>query len=124
MANGSLSIGKWIDFIFSVGFAADDSGFVSVWRRDEGEASFTQVLSITDTPTLQYSSSFSDGAVLDHYWKYGFYRSRQDFTSVLYLDGLTRQVAVVPEPHSVALLTAGLLLVGLVVRRRRQKMPH
>lgn len=125
MSNGSLNIGKWIDFIFTVGFAADDSGFINVSRRDEGDASFTQVLSLTNTPTLQYSSSFADGAVMDHYWKHGFYRSRQEFTSVVYLDGFTRQqVAVVPEPQSVALMIAGIGLIGMVLRRRRYTALH
>jgi hypothetical protein len=118
LSHGSLNKGQWIDFVLTVKFAADNSGAVNILRRDEGDSIFTEVLNIEDTPTLQYSSSFSDGAVLDHYWKHGLYRNRQDFTSVLYLDGMTRQVSPVPEPGSTAMLFAGMGLLGLAARRR------
>lgn len=120
LANGSLNIGSWIDFVLNVGFAADDTGFVSILRRDEGESEFRKMLSITDIPTLQFSSSFAGGAVMDHYWKHGLYRSRQDFTSILYLDGLTRQASMVPESSAATMLAAGCSLIALVIGRRRR----
>jgi hypothetical protein len=43
LANGGLiAMGKWTDFVFAVTWS---SGEYVVWRRDEGEASFAQVLS-------------------------------------------------------------------------------
>jgi hypothetical protein len=88
-SNGNLSPGHWIDFVVRIKFASDFTGSVHVWRRDEGQADFTLVLSVDNVPTLQYRSSH--GGVGDHYWKHGFYRSEQDtITHVLWLDGLTR----------------------------------
>lgn len=121
LANGSLNIGSWIDFVLTVGFAADNTGFVNILRRDQGESEFSKVLSITNTPTLQFSSSFADGAVMDHYWKHGLYRSRRDFTSILYLDGMTRQASMVPEPSAIAMLFSGSTLIAWVIRRRRRE---
>lgn len=119
---GTLNSGQWVDFILTAKFAADDTGFVNILRRDEGQASFLEVLNLTNTPTLQFDSGVNAGAVSDHYWKTGLYRNRQDFTSVLYLDGMAREsVAAVPEPGEYALMLSGLALVGFVTRRRRDK---
>jgi hypothetical protein len=58
---GKIALGKWTDFVFSVDWR---SGFYKVWRRDEGQANFTQVLSgITAVP-----------AGKDFYVKQGLYR--------------------------------------------------
>jgi hypothetical protein len=119
---GALNSGHWIDFVMTTKFASDDTGFVNILRRDEGQASFQEVLNLANTPTLQFDSTVNGGAVGDHYWKTGLYRNRQDFTSVLYLDGMTREaVAAVPEPGEYALMLSGLAVVGFVTRRRRDK---
>lgn len=119
---GELNSGHWIDFVFTTKFASDDTGFVNIMRRDEGQASFQEILNLTNTPTLQFDSRVNRGAVGDHYWKTGLYRNRQDFTSVLYLDGMTREaVTAVPEPGEYVLLLSGLVVVGFVTRRRRDK---
>lgn len=119
LSNGSLNAGHWIDFVLTTKFAADNTGFVNIMRRDEGQASFAEVLNLTNTPTLQFDPAVNGGAVGDHYWKYGLYRNRQDFTSVLYLGGLTREaVAAVPEPESYALMLAGLGFLSFAARRR------
>jgi hypothetical protein len=90
LSNGALNKGKWIDFILTVKYAKDDTGFLNVQRRDEGDADFAEVLNVSNTATLQYSSKVNGGRVGDHYIKHGLYRNRQSFTSVLYLDGFTR----------------------------------
>ena len=90
LSNGSLNVGKWIDFIVTVKYAKDNTGFITIQRRDEGQTNFTQVLSITNTPTVQYDPNVNNGAVGNHYMKHGLYRNSQSFTSVLYLDGFTR----------------------------------
>ena len=120
---GALNAGHWIDFVLTTKFASDNTGFINILRRDEGQTSFQEVLNLTNTPTLQFDSSVNGGAVGDHYWKTGLYRNRQDFTSVLYLDGMTREaVAAVPEPEAYALMACGLALVGFATHRQRDKV--
>jgi hypothetical protein len=89
-SDGSLNLGKWTDFVIKVKYAKDATGTVDVWRRNEGSISFTNVLSITNVPTLGYNSTVDGGAVGDHYWSTGFYRNANSITNVLYLDGMTR----------------------------------
>lgn len=87
LSNSSLNKGYWVDFIMKVSFDTTAAGEITVWRRDEGEADFTQVMS-SSTPTLQYLSATG---VIDHYWKAGLYRNTQSsITSILWLDGITR----------------------------------
>ena len=89
LASSGLNLGHWVDLVLQIKFAKDFTGSVTVWRRDDGQAGFTQVLSLINVPTLQYKSSL--GGVGSHYWKHGFYRSKQTaITNVLWLDGLTR----------------------------------
>jgi hypothetical protein len=57
---GRLALGKWIDLVFRVDWG---SGYISVWRRDEGEAGFRQVVSVK-------AASPSKGV----YLKQGLYR--------------------------------------------------
>ena len=88
-----MNIGHWVDFILTVRYAKDNTGFVNIMRRDEGQNNFIEVFDISDIPTLQYSSNVNGGSVGDHYIKHGLYRNQQNFTSILYLDGFTRQAA-------------------------------
>jgi Polysaccharide lyase len=90
LRNGSLNIGKWIDFLLTVKYAKGNTGFVRLARRDEGETSFTEVLNIVDIPTLQFDPNVNGGAVGDHFMLTGLYRKERPFTSILYLDGFTR----------------------------------
>ncbi|MCA0353393.1 MAG: polysaccharide lyase [Chloroflexi bacterium] len=87
--DATLNLGRWTDFVFRIDFAEDFTGTFDVWRRDEQELDFRHVLSLDNLPTLQYKSS--EGSVGDHYWKHGFYRSKQTrVTNVLWLDGFSR----------------------------------
>lgn len=97
LADGSLNKGKWIDFMLIIKFAKDNSGFVKLQRRNEGESKFTPVLDVEGIPTLQYDSNVDNGAIGKHYWKHGLYRNQQKFTSVLYLDGLKRESCQKPD---------------------------
>ena len=91
LSNGELRRGHWIDFVIKIVFAKDTTGAVTVWRRDEGDGAFTQVASRTGVPTLQYKTSYNEGAVEDHYWKFGIYRSAQDsIINVLHMDCVAR----------------------------------
>jgi len=58
---GSIRLGKWTDFIFMVDWS---TGAYTIWRRDEGQASFAQTLS-GKTPV---------SAGRDVYVKQGLYR--------------------------------------------------
>ena len=87
---GALQRGKWVDFVWEIKFAKIFTGTVDVWRRIEGETSFTKVLSVANIPTLSFKSSVSGGAVLDAYWKTGYYTSPETFTRVIYIDSNTR----------------------------------
>jgi hypothetical protein len=87
---GALQKGKWVDFVWKIKFAKTFTGSVDVWRRIEGETDFTQVLSVANMPTLSFKSSVSGGAVLDAYWKTGYYTSAENFTRVIYIDCNTR----------------------------------
>jgi hypothetical protein len=86
---GSLNKGKWIDFIYTVKYAEDNTGSYLVQRRDEGQTSFTTVLNLQNRPTLQY---VADHRGEEHYMKMGLYRNEQTFTSILYNDGFTRSL--------------------------------
>ena len=90
LSNGSLNIGKWIDFVMTIKYAKDNTGYIKIMRRDEGQTAYTQVLNVTNIPTLQYDPNVNGGAVGNHYIKHGLYRNAQPFTSILYLDGFTR----------------------------------
>jgi hypothetical protein len=89
--NDDLSRGTWIDLVVMIKFAKDATGAVAIWRRDQDQSAFTQVLAVSGIPTLQYSGSGS--AVGPHYWKHGYYRGKQPdggVTNVLWLDDLAR----------------------------------
>ena len=88
-ANSNLNLGGWVDLVMKVKFASDFTGAVTVWRRDEGQTSYSKMLGLEGVPTLQYKSSL--GPVGSHYWKHGLYRSEETaITNLLWLDGLTR----------------------------------
>jgi Polysaccharide lyase len=89
LSDSSLNVGHWVDLVLKITFAVDFTGSIVVWRRNEGQTAFSQVLSVNNIPTLQYKSSV--GPVAAHYWKHGLYRSKQTtVTNVLWLDGLSR----------------------------------
>jgi hypothetical protein len=92
LTNNALNKGKWIDFILTIKYAKYATGYVILERRDEGQASYAEVLNVQNVATLQYSSSITSGAVLGHYMKHGLYRNANTFTSILYVDGFTRTV--------------------------------
>jgi len=96
LSNGNLNKGQWIDFMLTVKYAKDNTGFVNIQRRDEGQVGYTRVLNLVNIPTLQYSPNVNGSAVSDHYMKHGLYRNQEAFTSVLYIDGFTRENAAVP----------------------------
>jgi len=88
-ANSNLNLGRWVDLVMKIKFATDFTGVVTVWRRDEGQTSYSKMLDLEGVPTLQYKSSL--GPVGLHYWKHGFYRSKETaITNILWLDDLTR----------------------------------
>ncbi|MBP9711022.1 MAG: heparin lyase I family protein [Candidatus Pacebacteria bacterium] len=89
LSNSSLNRGKWVDFIVKITYASGPTGALTVWRRDEGQANFTQVVNAQNVPTLQYKST-EGTQVGAHYWKAGIYRNAESSTSILWNDGFVR----------------------------------
>jgi len=81
-SNGSLNKGQWVEFMMDIVWASDSKGSITVYRRDQGGASWQNVFQLKNTPTLQYATGHPVG---DHYWKTGYYRSGSPFKSVLFL---------------------------------------
>lgn len=50
----TLNKGLWNDFIVHVKFRPDWTGIVEVWHRVQGQAEFSNVLSINTIPTMQW----------------------------------------------------------------------
>jgi hypothetical protein len=89
LSDGSLNLGHWVDFVLKIKYAKDSTGAIDIWRRNEGNVQFTQVLALNNIPTLQYKSSM--GEIGKHYWKYGYYRSDQNtVTNILLLGAMAR----------------------------------
>jgi hypothetical protein len=76
---GLITVGKWTDFVFMVDWS---TGSYTIWRRDEGQVSFTMTLS-AKTPV---------SARLSVYVKQGLYRGGNvgDRTDVLWIGPTAR----------------------------------
>jgi hypothetical protein len=66
----------WVDFVFHVRWAPDNTGFVEAWVDGQ------PVLPLTNTPTIYEGQGV--------YLKQGLYRLRSSETSVVYHDGMRR----------------------------------
>ncbi len=87
-SNGNLNLGHPVEFMLDVVWAADNTGSIIVYRRDEGQTQWDKVFEARNTPTLQYVAGEKIGV---HYWKTGYYRNRgNDFTSKLWLSPAVR----------------------------------
>ena len=89
LQDSSLNEGQWTDLMIRIDFAVDESGGVTVWRRNEAETSFREVLQLDGIPTLQYDSARNiqaDG----HYWKQGLYRSAMPVRNTFSMGPLAR----------------------------------
>ena len=89
LSDGTLNKGKWIDFIITIKYAKNTTGYVAIDRRNEGQTAYTRVLTLNNISTLQYSPVVNGGVPGNQYVKTGLYRNNQKFTSILYLDGFT-----------------------------------
>lgn len=87
MTNPNLNIGKWVDFIMKITWATDDTGAVSVFRRDEGSVTWESVSDIKGVATLQHKGALIPNS---HYWKAGIYRSESSTTSSLLMAPILR----------------------------------
>lgn len=87
LSNADLAVGRWVDFILYVRWAIDRTGSVALFRRDEGEQNWENVLDIKTVPTLQ---SKGDSVIRSHYWKAGFYRSASNHRNGLTLGPIVR----------------------------------
>lgn len=87
LTSSDLNLGKWVDFVVAVKWAPDASGWIAVFRRDEGEGDWEKVADIKSLATLQYKGTDPVGA---HYWKAGFYRSESQHSNTLWLGPIIR----------------------------------
>jgi hypothetical protein len=85
--NGELNRGHWVDFILKTQWAIDSTGAISVFRRDEGDSLWREVLVLTGVPTLQYKGQ---ELLKSHYWKVGYYRSESHHTNALWIGRIVR----------------------------------
>jgi hypothetical protein len=67
LSNGTISLGRWTDFVFVYAWAATATGHITVFRRDQGQPKFTQVLDVANVVTMP-------SATESYYWKQGLYR--------------------------------------------------
>ena len=89
LSKATLNKGHWTDFILKIKYAKDNTGSIDIWRRDEGETVFVNVLSLSNIATLQYKPSVSQ-IPGGHYWRVGPYRNSDSTTAILWVDGVTR----------------------------------
>lgn len=68
----SLAVDTWVAWVIEVKWRFDNTGYVRVWRRNEGVAEFTEVAASYDIPTLAWRVVQSG---YPHYIKCGYYRS-------------------------------------------------
>jgi Ca2+-binding RTX toxin-like protein len=85
LSDGSLNKGQWVDWIVKITFSTTDDGEIEIWRHDEGESGFKQVLSV-NAAVIQAP----DGVPMDMTHKHGLYRNPVEHTQVLWLDNWTR----------------------------------
>jgi hypothetical protein len=87
--DGSLNLGNWTDFMIRIKFATDATGSVTVWRRNETETRFRQVMQADGIPTLQYNSGRKN-VHGRHYWKQGLYRSKTSVPNTFWMGPMAR----------------------------------
>jgi Polysaccharide lyase len=89
--DGSLARGRWVEFVLDIVWSYDEHGSVSVYRRDEGERDFADVLHLSHVSTLTSKSGMTPSKGDEHYWAAGYYRSRNAaLVSVLWLGPMAR----------------------------------
>lgn len=86
-SDGALHPGQWNEFLIEIGWAADETGRIVVWRRTGPERAWQTVLTREHVATLQYRTGRPVGP---HYWKAGFYRSESSGTNLLWLGPIAR----------------------------------
>lgn len=87
LERSDLNVGKWVDFVIAVNWAPDSTGWIAVYRRDEGENDWVKVSDIKSLATLQFKGT---DPVESHYWKTGFYRSESKHSNSLLLGPIIR----------------------------------
>lgn len=86
--NGVINYDKWTDFIIAIKFAIDKTGFIVIYRRDEGQSKFTLSLSQTNIETYQFSGA--NGSIGYHYFKQGIYRGHTANTDNIWIGPFAR----------------------------------
>lgn len=93
---GAIPLGKWTDLVLEIDWS---TGKIAMWRRDEGSAAFTQVVSATE-PTVT--------TVTGVYLKQGLYRGG-------YVKGRTDAFLVGPTARATSFAAAEMAAFGTSV---------
>ncbi len=93
-SKNDLNVGKWIDFVIKIKYSQYANGEIIVWRRDDENIDFSEILNLQNITTLFYDEE-NNNEVLDHSWHLGYYRNAQHkmdhpVTNILWIDGFTR----------------------------------
>jgi len=88
-SDNAVALGKWTDFVMLMTFATTPTGHLTLWRRDEGQSNFSQVVDVANVATLQLAAD-AGGVAGDHYWKQGLYRGGVARTDVYWLGPTAR----------------------------------
>ncbi|MFA4992758.1 MAG: DUF2612 domain-containing protein [Candidatus Omnitrophota bacterium] len=128
LTDQTLPKGDWINWILTINYATDNTGFAHLDRKNPGATTFTRVASIDNVPTLQWNNANSDPG--QYYMEMGLYRGPQDpSTSIISFDGFTREpyavTSTVTVPNIVGItataanstITGAGLLVGTVTNQ-------
>ncbi len=92
---GELNKGHWVQFVIDVVWAADNSGSLTIYRKNIDSTDWIKAIELKNTPTLQYGENISEITSDDlnspHYWKIGYYRSAtENLVSNVWLGPLVR----------------------------------
>lgn len=96
---------QWVDFLFEVTWAIDNTGYTAVWTRTNKTGALKQVQIGTGTPITPWNTptlSSSGGIAWNHYWKHGAYRSLGESTTAVYYSGPVSRATTMQDAASAA----------------------
>lgn len=80
LSDSSLAVDTWVSWVIEVKWRFDNTGYVRLWRKNEGAAVWTEVAASYNIPTLAWRGVQSG---YPHYTKCGYYRSASSHTNTV-----------------------------------------
>lgn len=80
LQNHTLAVDTWVDWVIETKWRVDNTGYVRVWRRDEGSTEWVDEYTAYNIPTLAWRTVQSGSP---HYAKVGYYRSASTHTNAI-----------------------------------------